>query len=765
MNAIVKPYFFRASVISVVIILLGLSLSFLVYFASEKVRSNAVTLVEKNIPTLTSINQVIADLNEQERIVYEYYSSQDSQTFMNEYLHLKTMIDSHQEVIVNQEVFKVSYQAVLTGQGNIERIINEFHNAMGLQVNNWDYLRKLLNDMSNERRLILPILLEIENQTKMVVDQAHSDTMLQMLKTHYIVISFSFSIILLGLLVAWYSKRYVLTTAKNNRLALFSQRNPNPIISVNQSGEVTFFNQASKKLLEDVGLLEDNISCLTPQHFFKLREQMLQENVTSKVLEQTLKDRVLQININWLTDIDAYDLHLVDITDKRLAEQRISDLAYLNQETKLPNKYQMHCDIHDLTSNETPFTHGILAIKHFNRIVSTNGVQCTQSLVIEFAKVLRQSIPSNIKLYQVNESQFALICIKSIGNAHQRVESLVEDINQIIEKNITTHQGEFFIELDIGFSFYPEHSDTGTGVLKNTRTALTFAEQDEYNQWLIFDSLWADKLSESATLLDNLRLALARKELFLVFQPQLDLAKNKIIGIETLVRWRHENKIISPLDFISLAEKSGLIVPIGEWILEEASRFGKQLIEQGHSDIVVAVNVSPRQFSHPNFCQSVIDVLAKVKLPAQHLELEITEGVFMHNEQEMLNVLKCLKGIGVQLSIDDFGTGYSSLSYLKQFPVDKLKIDQSFIRECHVNEEDRALVSTIVALGKNLGLSLIAEGVEEVEHVDFLNALNCDEIQGYWFSRPLEKQALIEFVEKHENSIEAIKNKAIKKAQ
>ncbi len=160
----------------------------------------------------------------------------------------------------------------------------------------------------------------------------------------------------------------------------------------------------------------------------------------------------------------------------------------------------------------------------------------------------------------------------------------------------------------------------------------------------------------------------------------------------------------------------------------------------------MAVNVSPRQFTHPNFCSTVNKVLETVQLPAQNLELEITEGVFMHNEEHTLAVLNQLKSLGLHLSIDDFGTGYSSLSYLKRFPIDKLKIDQSFIRDCHQNDDDKAIVETIVSLGKSLHLSLIAEGVEEESHVDFLRDLGCEEIQGYWFSKPIRESDLVHFL-------------------
>lgn len=752
MDPIVKPYLFRASAIAGLVILLGLSLSFWVYLASDKVRDNAVMLVEKRIPTLTSINQVIADLNEQERIIYEYYGSQDGETFLKAFSDNKALLDMHQQVIAVQDLFKDDYEKIRSGQKKIETMFDEFHQAMGLQVNNWDYLRELLNKISHERRSILPILLHVESETKAIVEQAHKTTMEQMTRTHNIVISFSFSIILLGLLIAWYSKRYVIINAKNNRLALFSERNPNPILSINEFGHITFTNVACEKLLESVNLPINNFGSLLPDNFLSLREKITHSGMTTVTIEQELETRLLQININWLKDIDAYDLHIIDITETRIAEQRISDLAYLNQDTQLPNKYKMDDDINALMFSKTAFAHGMFSIKNFNRMATTQGNECSQALVNKLANLIRESLPPEVKIYQLNDNEFSLICTQSVASVHKHVGQIVEKINKIIDQTIVTENGEFFVELEFGFSFYPEHSKTRSEIIKSSRTALTFAEQDEHQQWLTFDSSWADKLLASESLLANLRLALSRNEFFLVFQPQLELASKQVVGIETLVRWRHDGNIISPVDFIPLAEQSGLIVPIGEWILREACSFAKRLVNTGHIDIVVAVNVSPRQFSHPEFCETVIKALHEVDLPAQNIELEITEGIFMHNEQEMLAVLNNLKEIGVQLSIDDFGTGYSSLSYLKQFPVNKLKIDQSFIRDCHENEEDRALVSTIVSLGKSLGLSLIAEGVEQVEHVEFLNELDCEEIQGYWYSRPLEGHDLIEFIAKPEHS-------------
>ncbi len=299
------------------------------------------------------------------------------------------------------------------------------------------------------------------------------------------------------------------------------------------------------------------------------------------------------------------------------------------------------------------------------------------------------------------------------------------------------------------------HSEDRNNLIKSAHMALTVASQNEHENFAIYDIAFIKGVQRQNELVDKLRHALNHKELFLVFQPQLDLQSNRVTGIETLIRWQHEDKIISPAEFIPLAEQSGLIVPIGQWILEQACQFAKQLVELGYKDIVVAVNVSPRQFSHPQFCQTVQRVLKEVNLPARNLELEITEGVFMHNEENTLAVLQQLKSSGLHLSIDDFGTGYSSLSYLKRFPIDKLKIDQSFICDCHNNDEDKAIIKTIVSLGKSLGLSLIAEGVEEFAHVEFLKGLACDEIQGYWFSRPVPPDEIIEILLKKGGDIKS----------
>ncbi len=744
MNSIVKPYLLRASLLAGLAIFMGLALSFMVYKSTESVRINAIDLVEYRIPILTGINELISDLSEQERIVYEYYRSQDDEKFLASSKSINNTFSMHFSVILAQPIFENEAKIIAEKQKEIIRLFGLFFDEMQIAEDNWDEMRAILQDITQVRLELLPTLKSIEKQTKLTVEEGHTKTLSRMLIADNLVIIYGIFIVVIAAIVSWYIRQYILNQAKSTRLALFSQRNPNPILSVNNLGEVTFANPACDKLLQCVGYDPTDVKKLLPNDFLMLRKTLTKQADNNLVIEEELKDRILQVSIHWHKELDAYDIHIKDITERVLAEQEVKQLAFTSQETHLPNLYKLNENITELADQKVDFSLGVIGIRHFNEKVGTLGGEVISALVRCAANIIAKHLPNGIRFYHINESEFAIICTESLSTLS--LQKLSKNIAIQAEKALVTKYGEFFIECDFGFVICPEHGADHNTLLKNAHIALSLASQNEHENYCLFINDFSEKIEKSATMIDKLRHATVLDELFLVFQPQFSLVENKITGIETLVRWRHNEEIVSPADFIPLAEKSGLIVPIGKWILEQACLFAKQLVQSGYNDIVVAVNVSPRQFSHPQFIQTVKDALLKSELAARNLELEITEGVFMHNEVNTIAVLQHLKGLGVELSIDDFGTGYSSLSYLKQFPVDKLKIDQSFIRDCHNNEEDKAIINTIIGLGKNLGLSLIAEGVEELEHVDFLKEMACDEIQGYWFSRPLEKDVLLSFL-------------------
>lgn len=755
MELVVKRYLFRASLLVGFSLLLGIALSILVLVANDKVKANAIDVVENRIPILEAVNELIADLSEQERIIYEYYRSTDSEVFQATSEQIQRVFAMHLMALKKQPQLD-SYTKDIEGQqAQIQTLFKNFDTLMQSNDSNWDEMRAVLRQITDQRIALLPTLKSVERLTTQIVDEGHENTLRYMNETRFLVILYGGFIVLIAGIVSWYIRQYILTQAKSTRLALFSQRNPNPILSVNNVGEVVFANPACSHLLTFVGLSEEAVDKLLPDNFLNLRHEIVKTKSHSLVLQQQLEGRVLQTSVYWHPELDAYDIHLKDITERVHAEQEVKRLAFLSPETGLPNLNTLNEHLVELINQQNPFALGVVAISQFNEKVATLGGDVISSLVRCFAKTLAKHLPSHFKLYHINESEFAVIQSGAMNT--KEMQQLALTMAEQADQAIVTRFGEFFIESNIGFSLFPEHAADANSLLKNAHTALSMVSQNDHQNFCLFSSKYAEIKEKNAIWVDKLRNAITLDELFLVFQPQLCLEKNEITGVETLVRWRHERGIVSPADFIPLTEQSGLIVPIGKWILEQACQTAAELVANGHRDIVVAVNVSPRQFSHPQFINTVKNSLLASGLPPKNLELEITEGVFMHNEIHTINVMHQLKAFGVQLSIDDFGTGYSSLSYLKQFPVDKLKIDQSFIRECHNNEEDKAIISTIVSLGKNLNLSLIAEGVEETAHVNFLRDLTCEEIQGYWFSRPLEKQDLFEFIAKTNRSADDVK--------
>ena len=290
----------------------------------------------------------------------------------------------------------------------------------------------------------------------------------------------------------------------------------------------------------------------------------------------------------------------------------------------------------------------------------------------------------------------------------------------------------------IGISIFPEHGADSETLIKNADAAMYSAKDSGRNNFRFFTADMNAQVVERLTLEHGLRSALEKGELFLAYQPQMDIATGRITGLEALLRWQHPDLGLVPPDkFIRIAENSGLIVPIGEWVLRTACSQARQWQDEGLPAVTVAVNVSAIQFRREGFCELIRRVLFETGLAPQYLEVELTESLLLLNADVTLSLLRELKAMGVKLAIDDFGTGYSSLSYLRQFQVSKLKIDRSFIRDVAVKPDEAAITTAIISMAKSLNLKVIAEGVENEAQMSFLRTHQCDEIQGYYFSKPL----------------------------
>jgi diguanylate cyclase (GGDEF)-like protein len=422
------------------------------------------------------------------------------------------------------------------------------------------------------------------------------------------------------------------------------------------------------------------------------------------------------------------------------AQQKIHFLAYYDPLSGLPNRTQLYIRLQsalaEATSNGEKVAVLFLDIDHFKLINDSLGHAVGDKLLKEVADRLQNNVRDSDTVARVGGDEF-LVVLANLEDA-----AAAKGAGDRILRAVSTgfsHDGALLnISCSIGISVFPENGTDCETLIKNADAAMYCAKEAGRNRLCSFVEQINTAAVERLNLENNLRVALDRQEFHLVYQPQMEIASNKLTGVEALIRWRHARLGLVPPDkFIPVAENCGLIRPIGEWVLRTACQQARSWQDQGFPAFPVAVNVSAIQFRHEGFCDLVRSVLRETKLPPAYLELELTESVLLSNEDVMFRVLDELKSMGVKLTLDDFGTGYSSLSYLRKFPVTKIKIDRSFIKEVPHNSSDAAIATAIISMARHLNLKVIAEGVENGKQLSFLRSQRCDEIQGYYCSRPL----------------------------
>jgi EAL domain-containing protein (putative c-di-GMP-specific phosphodiesterase class I) len=320
----------------------------------------------------------------------------------------------------------------------------------------------------------------------------------------------------------------------------------------------------------------------------------------------------------------------------------------------------------------------------------------------------------------------------------EEAEALAHKIIEDLHTSFDCDDEQLHVITHVGVSLYPRDGERIETLLRNADTALYRAKEDGKNNYQLYTPSMSTEAEKRVILEHSIRRALKREEFVVYYQPQVDLETGQIVGMEALVRWQNPDfGLVPPMDFIPIAEKTGLIIPMGEWVLHQACAQNKAWQEAGHPRLCVAVNLSARQFQQQDMVKSIAQVLQETRLDPGFLELEITESYAMQNADFTIGVLRDLKKMGVRVSIDDFGTGYSSLSYLKQFPIDTLKIDRSFVRDLSAVTSDAAIAEAVIALAHTLKLLVVAEGVETSEQLSILKRHRCDRMQGYLFSPPV----------------------------
>jgi diguanylate cyclase (GGDEF)-like protein/PAS domain S-box-containing protein len=447
-----------------------------------------------------------------------------------------------------------------------------------------------------------------------------------------------------------------------------------------------------------------------------------------------------------------YLSHKEDVTDKKRAEERIQRLSHYDQLTGLPNRALLEERFEQFAAQASgrkePMTVVWLDLDNFKTINDSLGHGAGDLVLREIAERLRLQLRDHDTLSRQSGDDFTLL-LPGVGENDAVV--MAERLLASLEQPFTLDEAELSISASVGLALYPSDGVTLESLLMCAESAMYQVKRDGRNSFRFYSPDMQEHTTRNLALGNALKHALTRGELHLVFQPQLDVRTNTIAGAEALLRWRSPQwGDISPAEFIPLAEKTGLIVQIGEWVLRTAARQVKRWHVAGLADITVAINLSAVQFAQPDLVGSIVGIMREEGVDPRHIELELTEAVALKDPEAARQTMEKLSRIGFRLSIDDFGTGYSSMSYLKRFAVDKLKIDQSFVRELDANPEDQTIVTAIIQMGRSLGMTTIAEGVETAEQLAFLRERGCDEVQGYFYSRPLTPEAFKAFVEKQE---------------
>ncbi len=453
---------------------------------------------------------------------------------------------------------------------------------------------------------------------------------------------------------------------------------------------------------------------------------------------------------------------LDDISDHKKYQDTISHLAYYDEVTGIPNrtlfKEHLTLALHQAERSQSNIAVMFLDLDNFKRINDTLGHQAGDFLLKAVAERLSGQVrSSDVTSRQSGESS----CVARLGGDEFTI--LLTDIEQISDVTIVVEriqremkqpimiEGQnVYATFSIGVASYPSDSCDASTLLKHADTAMYYGKQHGRNRCCFYHEVTQPESQHLLQLENDLHHALENEELQLYYQPKLNLKENRICGVEALLRWNHPDKgMISPNDFIPLAEKCGLMISIGEWVIRQGCKQIHAWQQLGIPDVSVAINFSAQQFVIPDLAEKVQAIITDEGVNPSSVQIELTESILMQDVQDAVQTLSALKGLGLHLALDDFGTGYSSMSYLKHFPMDTLKIDRSFIMDICDSKTDASITKSIISLAKNLDMSVVAEGVETDAQLALLRQYDCDHIQGYLFARPMPEQEATAFLQHH----------------
>lgn len=652
----------------------------------------------------------------------------------------------------------------LTVDADVKRYLITARKVLEKKDSELSFTSNILQDLYVQSRILLPRLDRVVSAY-----EAESRRRVQILVKLQTVITLLFFIVLIGsAAVVFYPmvrriQKDLNVRSQANELISQSERRfrnilnsaLDAIITIDRNGRVTGINSSAKSIFgygqEAIG--QDIASLIIPAEYRDAHHRGMEryhQTGEGHIIGKQIETRAMRADGTEL-DIELtvvgheesgeplYTAFIRDISERKKQEEEILYQAHYDQLTGLPNRVMAIAKLDEAIGENCEGDKLVALLVELDAFKEVND-----SLGHEFGDQLLQAVAERLKdvtrdediLARLGGDEFLIIAPKLVSTA--MAEVMASKIQKAFSHSYMIDNRDVVVTASIGLSVYPDDGTTAQLLLRNADAAVYMAKDSGRNTYKFFTPKLTDAAMGRLQIEQQLHKALEKNELSMVYQPLVEAGSNRIIAMEALVRWNNEELgFVSPMDFIPIAETTGLILPIGRWILEQACQQAKRIMLMGVDPFRVCVNISPRQLIGFGIIGQIEDVLKETGLPARYLEIEVTEGVLIHDQNESKLILDQLKDLGVHLSIDDFGTGYSSLAYLKRYPFDSLKIDRSFIMEIADSPEDKVLVRTIITMANGFGFQTIAEGVEDKEHVDLLSRMGCDVLQGYHFSRPV----------------------------
>lgn len=722
------------------VLLMGSTLSVLIYVNGRAVQDTASGLVEHSLPRLDSISKLRVAIFDLKPILYEYYATRDRDKFTTRFEQNQRAIDAGLRTIRHTHSDE-HLSHIASERETLNQLAEQLDATLKVNDVDWDRARELLTRVTAVEESVVPDINALVQATQ---EQVHTGGAQVNARTRWMtgmVVGFSAVIFAIAVLVGYYVNVYLRETAERKRLAMFAERNPHPVLRLARDGAVLYANHAARSLYTQLEL--GSAEKLLPADIHTRLGAMAHSKQNDLRTEYSVAERVLDCEIQVLPDLDTCHAYLSDITERKHAEQSLVHQAYHDAVTGLPNRRQFYETLAQTLAHTAANTLSAVLLLRLDRIklvLESQGYETSDNLLHavaqRFAHLLSHRSFNGARLFRFEGATFSVVLPDA---AH--AERLANELQQSMREPVRAEAREYFFTLSIGASVSPQDGRDARALIRSAEAAVNQVQNKGGNAFARYTQDMHRKAEKWLDVESALRRALDRDEFVLHYQPQASLDDGRIVGMEALIRWRRDGgAFVSPMEFIPIAEETGLILPIGEWVLRSACIQARAWHHAGHSDLVVAVNISARQFQHPEFVALVTRTLADTGMAPHTLELEITESAAMQDAEKTIATLNELRALGLQLSIDDFGTGYSSLSYLKRFPLAKLKVDQSFVRNLSTHINDAAIARAVILLGQSLKLKVIAEGVETEAQLAWLKDAGCEEMQGYLFSRPVSAQ-------------------------